>query len=106
MKVFVIPACHLKPWMFEQADAIMQKDAAEKAVCLMDLPDDFGVHGDALYIETCDAATAFARKYPETLWRYGNHEHDWYKIMTSVKIMEKRLEQQRERVKHLRSMER
>ena len=33
-------------------------------------------------------------------------EHDWHKIMASVKIMQNRLEQQRERIKHLRSMER
>ena len=33
-------------------------------------------------------------------------EHDWHKIMASVKIMENRLEQKRERIKHLRSMER
>lgn len=41
MKVLVIPDCHLKPWMFAQADAIMKKGIAEKAVCLMDLADDF-----------------------------------------------------------------
>lgn len=44
MKVLVIPDCHLKPWMFAQADAIMKKGIADKAVCLMDLADDFGVH--------------------------------------------------------------
>lgn len=33
-------------------------------------------------------------------------EHDWHKIMASVKVMEKRLEQQREHLKRLRSMER
>ena len=45
MKVLVIPDCHLKPWMFAQADAIVKKGIADKAVCLMDLADDFGVHG-------------------------------------------------------------
>ena len=50
MKVLVIPDCHLKPWMFAQADAIMKKGIAEKAVCLMDLADDFGVHDDALRV--------------------------------------------------------
>lgn len=49
MKVLVIPDCHLKPWMFAQADAIVKKGIADKAVCLMDLADDFGVHGDAQY---------------------------------------------------------
>lgn len=42
MKVLVIPDCHLKPWMFAQADTIMKKGIADKAVCLMDLADDFG----------------------------------------------------------------
>ena len=51
MKVLVIPDCHLKPWMFAQADAIVKKGIADKAVCLMDLADDFGVHGDAQYLE-------------------------------------------------------
>ena len=27
-----------------------------------------------LYMETFDAAIAFAKKYPETLWAYGNHD--------------------------------
>lgn len=74
MKVLVIPDCHLNPWMFAQADTIMKKGIAEKAVCLMDLADDFGVHDDAQYLETYDAAIAFAKKYPETLWCYGNHD--------------------------------
>ena len=74
MKVLVIPDCHLKPWMFAQADAIMKKGIAEKAVCLMDLADDFGVHDDAQYLETYEAAITFAREYPETLWCYGNHD--------------------------------
>lgn len=74
MKVLVIPDCHLNPWMFAQADTIMKKGIADKAVCLMDLADDFGVHDDAQYLETYDAAIAFAKKYPETLWCYGNHD--------------------------------
>lgn len=38
MKVLVISDCHLKPWMFAQADAIMKKGIAEKAVCLVNNP--------------------------------------------------------------------
>ena len=41
MKVLVIPDVHLKPWMFERADKIMEQGAAERAVCLMDIPDDW-----------------------------------------------------------------
>lgn len=74
MKVLVIPDCHLKPWMFAQADAIVKKGIADKAVCLMDLADDFGVHGDAQYLETYETAITFAKEHPDTLWCYGNHD--------------------------------
>ena len=75
MKVLVIPDVHLKPWMFERADKIMEQDAAERAVCLMDIPDDWNQEYNLeLYMETFDAAIAFAKKYPETLWVYGNHD--------------------------------
>ena len=40
MKVLVIPDVHLKPQMFRQAAAIMNTRAADRAVCLMDIPDD------------------------------------------------------------------
>lgn len=84
MKVLVIPDCHLKPWMFAQADTIMKKGIADKAVCLMDLADDFGVHDDAQYLETYETAIAFAKEHPDTLWCYGNHDlsHIWGKPET------------------------
>ena len=75
MKVLVIPDVHLKPWMFERADKIMEQGAAERAVCLMDIPDDWNQEYNLeLYMETFDAAIACAKKYPETLWTYGNHD--------------------------------
>lgn len=74
MKVLVIPDCHLNPWMFAQADTIMKKGIADKAVCLMDLADDFGVHDDAQYLETYETTIAFAKEHPDTLWCYGNHD--------------------------------
>ncbi|HJA11988.1 MAG TPA: metallophosphoesterase [Candidatus Mediterraneibacter merdipullorum] len=75
MKVLVIPDVHLKPWMFERADKIMEQGVAERAVCLMDIPDDWNQEYNLeLYMETFDAAITFAKKYPETLWAYGNHD--------------------------------
>ena len=75
MKVLVIPDVHLKPWMFERADKVMEQGAAERAVCLMDIPDDWNQEYNLeLYMETFDEAIAFAKKYPETLWAYGNHD--------------------------------
>ena len=75
MKVLVIPDVHLKPWMFEQAGELMSQGSAEKAVCLMDIADDWRQQWDLdLYIQTYETAIAFAKKNPETLWCYGNHD--------------------------------
>ena len=75
MKVLVIPDVHLKYWMFEDAAKLMRAGAADKAVCLMDLPDDWNSAYDrALYIETYDAAVKFQTEFPDTLWCWGNHD--------------------------------
>ena len=48
---------------------------AERAVCLMDIADDWRQQFNLdLYEQTYDAAIAFAREYPGTLWCYGNHD--------------------------------
>ena len=53
MKVLVIPDVHLKPQMFMQAAAILRGKIADKAVCLMDIPDDWDKQFDTgLYEET------------------------------------------------------
>lgn len=39
MKVLVIPDVHLKPVMFQQATILMRRGIAERAVCLMDIPE-------------------------------------------------------------------
>lgn len=41
MRVLVIPDIHLKPWIFDRAGEILNEGKAEKAVCLMDIPDDW-----------------------------------------------------------------
>lgn len=46
MRVLVIPDVHLKPWMFEQAAVLMRAKKANRAVCLMDIPDDWGKEYD------------------------------------------------------------
>lgn len=75
MKVLVIPDIHLKPWMFEQAGEFMRLGVAEQAVCLMDIADDWQQQWNLdLYIQTYDAAIAFAKAFPEMLWCYGNHD--------------------------------
>ena len=75
MKVLVIPDIHLKPWMFQRAAEIMRRKEADRAVCLMDIADDWGQESNVgLYIETFDAAIAFAEEFSDSLWCYGNHE--------------------------------
>ena len=75
MKAFVIPDVHLKPYMFMEAAERMRKGVADRTVCLMDIPDDWGREYDLeLYVQTFDAAIAFAKEFPDTLWCYGNHD--------------------------------
>lgn len=75
MKVLVIPDVHLKPKMFTRAMAIMEYGAVERAVCLMDIADDWDQQSNiALYEETYDEAIRFAEAFPGTLWCYGNHD--------------------------------
>ena len=75
MKVLVIPDIHLKPWMFDRADELMGEGTAEKAVCLMDIPDDWGQELNLdLYVRTFRRALRFQKDHPDTLWCYGNHD--------------------------------
>lgn len=75
MKALVIPDVHLKPYMFTEAAKRMRKGAADRTVCLMDLPDDWNREYDLeLYAQTFDAAISFAKEFPDTLWCYGNHD--------------------------------
>lgn len=75
MRILVIPDIHLKPWVFAAASALMKNQATDRAVCLMDIADDWGQKHDLeLYMQTYDAAARFAADFPDTLWRYGNHD--------------------------------
>jgi len=75
LNILVIPDIHLKGWMFDRATELMNYGMADKAVCLMDIPDEWGHGYDLdLYMETFDKAIKFARRFPETLWCYGNHD--------------------------------
>lgn len=75
MRILVIPDVHLKDWMFELAANTLKGGVADRAVCLMDLADDFGqAYNLDQYIRTYDAAIDFAKEFPDTLWCYGNHD--------------------------------
>lgn len=85
MKVLVIPDIHLKTWIFDRAENILKAGKADRAVCLMDMPDDWDMEFQIeRYRETFDRAIAFAASYPDTLWCYGNHDvsYPWGKLET------------------------
>lgn len=75
MKVLVIPDIHLKTWIFDRAKEILQAGKADRAVCLMDMPDDWHMEFQIKrYEKIFDRAIAFVADYPDTLWCYGNHD--------------------------------
>ena len=85
MRILVIPDIHLKSWIFDRAEEIMRSGKADRAVCLMDIPDDWDMELDiARYRDTFDRAIRFARENPDTLWCYGNHDvsYPWGKLET------------------------
>ena len=101
MNVLVIPDVHLKPYMFRKADILMERGIAENAVCLMDIADDWNQqYNVALYEETYDGAICLAKKYPNSLWCYGNHDlsYIWqcmetgFSSIASVTVQRKLLE--------------
>jgi hypothetical protein len=89
MKVLVIPDVHLKPELFDRADELLKADIAERAVCLMDLADDFGQeYNILLYERTYDCAIRFQKDHPDTLWCYGNHDlsYVWNMMETGYSV--------------------
>lgn len=83
MRVLVIPDIHLKAWLFDRAEDILRDGRADRALCLMDMPDDWNKELRVeCYRETFDRAIAFAKDNPDTLWCYGNHDisYPWGKL--------------------------
>ena len=75
MRILVISDIHLKTWIFDRAEDILKAGKADRAVCLMDMPDDWNMEFQIeIYRETFDRAIVFAKTYPDTLWCYGNHD--------------------------------
>ena len=90
MKALVIPDIHLKPFMFQHATALMRQNIADRAVCLMDIPDDWDKQYDIpLYEETYDEAIRFAKLFPDTAWCYGNHDlsYVWHQLESGYSSM-------------------
>ena len=98
MKVLVIPDVHLKPFMFSRATEIMKEGLAEKAVCLMDIADDWKKEFQLEeYVQTYDAAIRFAKMFPDSLWCYGNHDlcYVWDERESGYSYMAKGIVQQK-----------
>ena len=75
MRVLVIPDVHLRAWMFDRAEEILKSGKADRAVCLMDIPDDWDMQLRVdKYEEAFDRAISFAKTFPDSLWCYGNHD--------------------------------
>ena len=94
MNVLVIPDVHLKPCMFDHAAALLNNGAADKAVCLMDIADDWRQQYNLdLYEQSYDAAITFAKAFPDTLWCYGNHDicYEWNQRETGYSPIAARL---------------
>ena len=71
MRVLVIPDVHLKPYLFHQASELMEKGEADRAVCLMDIPDDWNREYDiGLYVQTYDAAPRRPGQYRKNCWSF------------------------------------
>lgn len=92
MKVLVLPDIHLKPYIFFTASELMRQGVADKAVCLMDIPDDWGMEfAIDEYVKTFDAAISFAKEFPNSLWCYGNHDlsYLWEEMESGFSYMAK-----------------
>lgn len=77
--ILVIPDVHLKYYMFDQAEEILDSGQADFAVQLGDLVDDWGEeYNISLYQQTIQRVIAFHQKFPKTLWCMGNHDFGYY----------------------------
>lgn len=83
--ILVIPDVHLKGWMFEEADRLMEEHGITQAVCLGDLVDDWDMQmNTAAYEAVFEKVFAFDEKHPNTLWCCGNHDasYPWGNLET------------------------
>ena len=75
MKILVIPDVHLKPWMFDKAEELMNKYHLDGVVFIGDLVDDWNQDCNIfLYKETIERAIQFKKDHPDSKFCYGNHE--------------------------------
>lgn len=74
----VISDVHLKPFVFDRAERILESGQADFAVQIGDLVDDWGqITNVGKYNQTMKRAYDFHRAHPDTLWVMGNHDYDY-----------------------------
>lgn len=75
MQILIIPDVHLKPYIFDAAEILVNKYHFDKIIFIGDLVDDWHKSGNILLVkETIDRAIKFKKDHPNTLFCYGNHE--------------------------------
>ena len=75
MKVLVMGDCHLKPWMFQRAEELMQEHGVEVLVFLGDLVDDWKKqYSIEAYVDTMDTAIDFFGRHKDSFYIIGNHD--------------------------------
>lgn len=77
MNTLVIPDTHLKPWIFDAADKIIETQHPDAVVVLGDLVDDWRKQSDVNLYEThLKRAIRFANVHKNiaVIWLRGNHE--------------------------------
>lgn len=75
MVILTIPDVHLKPYIFDAVEIILQKHHIDMVIFIGDIVDDWHNSGNILLVkETLDRAIEFKKDHPNTKFCYGNHE--------------------------------
>ena len=75
MKTFVIPDIHLKTWMLDKADDMVDKGDYDRIIFLGDFVDDWDQQRNiGLYDDIFDAVRDFVKKHQNSLICFGNHD--------------------------------
>lgn len=102
MRVLIIPDIHEKEWILKKASYLMKKEQINRAVCLMDIPDDWHEYRNTALLEaTYNIAIRFAEEYPETLWCFGDHELRYLMDDAEGEYVSKRMRIVREKTREL-----
>ena len=83
MKILVIPDVHLKPYIFDKAEELLDSHKIDHIVFIGDLVDDWHQSSNImLYDTTINRAIKFKKDHPNSTYCWGNHEVGY---LTSIK---------------------